>query len=139
MNTMEMDASPAFTSRMPTAPTTLQESGLSFDLILQLALKTLHFAGDLSGTELAQRLGLRFSVIEPAVDFLKSQRQVEIAGGGMVGPATYHYRTTDPGRTRRALFLESSQYVGVAPVTFDDYRRYMLDYRKTAPRTASRD
>jgi len=139
MNTMEMDASPAFTSRMPTAPTTLQESGLSFDLILQLALKTLHFAGDLSGTELAQRLGLRFSVIEPAVDFLKSQRQVEIAGGGMVGPATYRYRITDTGRTRAALFLESSQYVGVAPVTFDDYRRYMLDYRKTAPRTASRD
>jgi predicted ATPase with chaperone activity len=138
MQMMQTDAA-TFGTAMPVAPTTLQESGLSFDLLLQLALKTLHFAGDLTGTELGQRLGLRFSVIEPVVEFLKSQRQVEIAGGGLVGPATYRYRITDAGRARASLFLESNQYVGVAPVAFDDYRRYMLDYQRQAPRTASRE
>ena len=44
----------------PTAPQTVEESGLSLDLILQLVLKTLHFAGELTGTELARRLGLKF-------------------------------------------------------------------------------
>ena len=34
---------------MPTAPTTYQEAGLSLDLLIQLALKTLHFAGELTG------------------------------------------------------------------------------------------
>ena len=33
----------------PPAPTTLQEAGLSLDLVLQLVLKTLHFVGELIG------------------------------------------------------------------------------------------
>ena len=41
---------------------------------------------------------------------------VEIVGGGFVGGASYRYRITDAGRTRAALFLENSHYVGVAPV-----------------------
>jgi hypothetical protein len=49
----------------PLAPTTLEECGLKADLLLQLALKTLHFSGELTGVELARRLGLNFTVIEP--------------------------------------------------------------------------
>ena len=48
-------------------PTRWNEAGLSLDLVLQLMLKTLHFGGELTGAELARRLGLRFSVIEPAL------------------------------------------------------------------------
>jgi predicted ATPase with chaperone activity len=124
---------------MPNAPATLEEAGLSLDLVLQLSLKTLHFAGDLTGAQLGQRLGLNFSVIEPAVDALKSQRHVEIIGGGMLGRAAYRYRITDAGRARAALFLETNRYVGVAPVPFDQYRRYMLAFSQAVPRTATRD
>ena len=60
----------------PPAPTTLEEAGLSLDIVIQLVLKTLHFTGELAGSELAQRLGLRFSVIEPALALIKSQHQV---------------------------------------------------------------
>jgi predicted ATPase with chaperone activity len=123
----------------PIAPTTLEESGLSLDLVLQLALKTLHFSGELTGSELAHRLGLNFSVIETAVDFLRSQHQVEIAGGGLLGRAAYRYRITDAGRVRAVMFLESSQYVGVAPVPFSQYRRYMLEFQLSAPRCATRE
>src|SRR6476661_5640403 len=116
-----MEAIPASTrtSDMPLAPMTLEESGLSLDLLIQLCLKTLHFAGDLSGAQLGERLGLQYSVIEPALDLLKTQRQVEIAGGSMVGRASYRYRITDAGRTRAALFLENNHYVGIAPVPFE--------------------
>ena len=129
----------AGTSDMPPAPTTPEEAGLSLDLLIQLALKTLHFAGELTGDELARRLGLNFSVIEPAVDFLKTQRHVEIAGGAMIGRASYRFRITDAGRARAALFLEANHYVGVAPVPFEQYRRYMLELPEAAPRTATRD
>ena len=44
-------------TELPSAPKTLEESGLSIDLLLQLALKTLHFAGDLTGAELSQPAG----------------------------------------------------------------------------------
>jgi predicted ATPase with chaperone activity len=124
---------------LPLAPVTYQEAGLSLDMLIQLALKTLHFSGEMTGGQLATRLGLNFSVVEPALDFLKAQRQVEIAGGTMVGRASYRFRITDSGRVRAALFLETNQYVGVAPVPFEQYRRYMLDFQRNAPQTATRD
>jgi len=123
----------------PMAPQTVEESGLSVDLIQQLLLKTLHFAGELRGTELARRLGLQFSVLEPALEFLKVEHQIEVAGGAMVGQASYRYRITDAGRVRAVLFLEANHYVGVAPVPFAQYRRYMLDFQRAAPRSATRD
>lgn len=123
----------------PMAPQSVEQSGLSLDLIQQLLLKTLHFSGELRGTELAKRLGLQFSVLEPALDFLKVQRQVEVAGGAMVGQASYRYRITDAGRVRAVLFLESNHYVGVAPVPFDQYRLYMQEFKEAAPKSATRD
>ena len=50
---------------MPVAPQTLQETGVAGDLVLQLVTKTLHFGGELRGTDLVARLGVRFQVIEP--------------------------------------------------------------------------
>src|SRR6187455_2258399 len=108
----------------PLAPATLQESGLSLDMVVQLLLKTLHFAGELTGAELASRLGLGFQVIEPAIDFLTKQHQCEIAGGSMTGRASYLFRITDGGRARAMLFLQNNQYVGTAPVPFEHYKRY---------------
>jgi predicted ATPase with chaperone activity len=103
----------------------LEEAGLTLDLVVQLCLKTLFFAGELSGTDLAHRLGLVFSVIEPAVEALKSQRHCEITGGAMLGGSAYRYRITDAGRVRAALFLEQNHYVGRAPVPLEQYRHYM--------------
>ena len=97
------------------APRTLEEAGLSRDLITQLVLKTLHFSGELSGTELSRRLGLPFMALEPVVTVIKQQHQVEISGGALGAPS-YHYRITDIGRSRAMLFLEQSHYVGCAPV-----------------------
>jgi len=124
---------------MPQAPKTLEEAGLSLDLLIQLTLKHLHFSGELKGSEVAARLGVNFPVVEPALEFLKVQRQVEIAGGAITGAASYRYRITDAGRTRVALFLQTNQYVGKAPVPFEQYRRYMRDFVATAPRSATRE
>ena len=114
----------------PRAPGTLEESGLSLDLILQLSLKTLHLAGELTGSALAQRLGLRFQVVEPALDMLKIERHCEIVGGSMLGSPAYRYRITDAGRVRAAMFLDQNHYVGKAPVPLDQYRRYMESVRQ---------
>ena len=123
----------------PKAPTTLEEAGLSLDLVLQLVLKTLHFVGELSGSELASRLGLRFSVIDPALQTVKQQHQVEVVGGAVIGGPSYRYRITDAGRTRAQLFLESNHYVGAAPVPLEQYKRYMYEFKKKAPATATRE
>ncbi len=95
----------------PRAPNTLEEAGLTIDLVLQLALKTLHFAGQLTGTSLSDRVKLKFAVIEPALELLVDQHFVEIVGGGVVGRSSFRYRITDAGRTRAAVFLETDHYV----------------------------
>src|SRR5262245_58637394 len=112
----------------PAAPVTPADTGLTLDLIVQLVTKTLHFAGELSGSELATRLGVLFPVIEPALDELIKQRHCQIVSGAMVGRASYRYRITDAGRARAMLFLEDNHYVGVLPVPLADYCRYMSQY-----------
>src|SRR6185503_13296485 len=123
----------------PIAPATLEDAGLSVDIVLQIALKTLHFAGELTGNAWAARLGVPYGVIEPAVDMLKAQHHCEIIGGALVGGASYRYRITDAGRTRAVLFLEHSSYVGFLPVPVAQYQDYMLRFRKATPRSATPD
>jgi predicted ATPase with chaperone activity len=124
---------------LPPPPRTLAETGLSLDLVLQLVLKTLHFAGELSGIELARRLGLAFTVIEPALEALRQQRQCEIVGGSLIGASSYRYRISDAGRTRAMLFLENNHYVGVAPVSLKQYTDYMHRFDKNIPLNATRN
>ena len=122
----------------PAAPASLEQAGLSHDLATQLVLKMLHFGADLFGVEIAGRLGLEFSVIEPVLEFLKGTHQVEVFGSGLIGGASYQYRITDAGRRRALLFLEQSHYVGVAPVPLSQYHAYMKAYRNASPHKVSR-
>ncbi len=104
---------------------------------MQLTLKTLHFAGELSGSDLAKRLALAVTVLDSTLEGLKRQRHVEVVGG--TGPGSYRYRITDAGRSRAALLLEQSHYVGMAPVPLDQYRKYMDEFRRAVPLEATRE
>jgi predicted ATPase with chaperone activity len=119
------------------APRTLEDAGLSRDLVTQLILKTLHFSGELTGTELSRRLGLPFLALESVIAGIKQQHQVEIFGGALGAPS-YHYRITDIGRARAMLFLEQSHYVGCAPVPLQQYRKYMEAFRASVPHQVDR-
>lgn len=121
------------------APMSLEASGLRIDLIVQLLAKTLHFAGELSGIELADRLGLTFPVIEPGIERLKTQRLCEIVGGTSLGAPSYRYRITQLGREHAGSYLDRNMYTGIAPVTLDHYRRYMFDFQARHPGRRSRD
>ena len=123
----------------PRAPRTLEEAGLTHDFVTQLLLKVMHFGSDYTGLDLAKRVGLEFSVVEPVLEFLKRSHQCEVYGGTSIGAPSYRYRITDEGRRRALLFLEQNRYVGVAPVPLSQYRDYMEKYRAAAPRTVTRD
>jgi predicted ATPase with chaperone activity len=127
------------TFRMPRAPRTFEEAGVPMDVVLQLVTKTLYFAGELSGTELAHRLGVLFTVIEPCIGMLKRERHCEISGGGAVGAASYRYRLTEAGRTRAMMFLENSQYVGCVPVPHTEYVDYMRRFVQEHPVRVTRE
>lgn len=128
------------TSVWPKAPATLAEAGLSQELVLQLLLKHLHFGADFTGQDLARRLGLEFTVIEPVLDVLRFTHLCEVAGGSVVGGPSFRYRITEEGRRRAILYLEQSQYVGAAPVPLQQYRDYLTTHGKavTAPLSRAR-
>ena len=123
---------------LPPAPKTLAETGLAFDTVMPLILKTLHLAGEHTGAQMADRLGLRFSVIEPILQHLRSSYLIDVSGGGLIGGPSFIFRVTDAGRTRAMLFLDQSRYVGVAPVPFAQYERYMREFDRTVSRTVTR-
>jgi predicted ATPase with chaperone activity len=116
----------------------MEATGLGLDLFIQLVLKQLHFSGELTGIEIARRLGVEFSVVEPALEFVKRLHQCEIVGGTGIGGPSYRYRITDAGRQRAMLFLENNQYVGVAPVPLAQYVSYLEAYRNAVPRSITR-
>ena len=120
---------------MPPRPNTLEESGLSPDVVLELVLKTLHLGGTLTGIDLADRLGVGVPVITPVIDQLKRHQHIEIVGTGGSGAPSLKFRVTDTGRVRAALFLEHNHYVGRAPVPLEQYRSYIERFRDHASRT----
>ena len=132
-------ASPSTSYKHPAEPATLEQSGLTTDLVQQLLLKTMYFSGEQTGAELGKRLGLGFGVFEQILEFLKHQRLCEISGASVFGGSSYRYRLTDAGRARAAQALDESHYVGVAPVPLSQYQHYMLEYKKSAPLDASRE
>ncbi len=118
----------------PHAPVSVADTGLNGDLIQQLLIKHLHRSADSTGVELARRVGLEFSVIEPLLEQMRRLHHCEIAGGGMLGGPSYRYRITDAGRRQAHLLLEHSQYTGFAPVPLSQYRDYMEKYRRAVDR-----
>jgi len=91
----------------------------------------MHVGGANTGTELASKLGVTFAVIEPVIDILKRDRQLEIAGGA-IAPQSYVYRLTEAGHARAAEFSEQSQYVGSLPVPLGQYKAYMDAFHRAA-------
>jgi predicted ATPase with chaperone activity len=122
----------------PPAPRTLAEAGLGEDLVTQLILKLLNFGANMTGLDIAQRLGLEFSAIESVLEQIKQTHQCEVLGASAIGGPTYQYRITDAGRRRALLFLEQSHYVGVAPVPLAQYQAYMESHRRAAALKVSR-
>ncbi len=102
-------------------PSTVEETGIEFSLLVDLTLKTIHFAGRPSARQLAEQLALSFAVTEALVTFLRQEEAIEIVGSPGVGEQAYQYALTERGRTKATEALERSQYVGPAPVPFQLY------------------
>ena len=105
-------------------PSTLQETGLHPDMLAQLLLKTL-VAGEASGTQLADRLRLPFSVLDALVQHARVEKLAEVRGASGAGNAGYRYALTDLGRDRAMQFLDINRYVGPAPVPLGQYNAYV--------------
>ena len=108
----------------PPVPKSLLETGLSADQIEHLLIKTL-YGGEATGLTVAERMRLPFAMIEPLVERVRAEQLVEVRGTTGSGSATYRYALTDAGRDRARQYLDTSQYIGPAPVPLAGYLAYM--------------
>ena len=109
---------------IPEEPRSVEETGISFGFLTDLALKTIYFSGELQGQALAQSLKLPFSgVVDTILDFLKRNELASVSGSKGLGERGFRYVLTEKGMERVHEALERDLYVGPAPVSFDMYTR----------------
>jgi hypothetical protein len=105
---------------VPTAPSTLEATGISLDQIAQLLVKAM-YGGEATGLTLAARLRLPYALLEPIVEHARAERIIEVRGAAGSGTAGYRYALTDLGRDRAAQYFAANQYVGPVPVPLSAY------------------
>ena len=116
---------PVVTQPVPMAPpATIEASGLAADTLAQLMLKTL-IAGEASGSQLADKLRLPYSVLDALIQHARIEKLVEVRGTSGAGSAGYRYVLTDLGRDRAGQFMDICRYVGPAPVPLNQYNAYV--------------
>lgn len=106
----------------PIAPRSLEESGLSDQLLVELLAKAIYLRGSMSLIELAQHLRLPASIIEGVCEFMRSEKMLELLRRGATS-GDADYGLTEHGRSRATEFMRKRRYAGPAPVTLESYAR----------------
>lgn len=109
-------------NRVPPSPKTVEETGLDLSFIADLVLKHTAFMGEFSLSDLAERVKLPVSVLDKVVEKLRIESMLEVKGAGQISKLSYKFAPTDTGRKKTADLQKISQYVGPAPVIFDEYK-----------------
>jgi hypothetical protein len=123
--------------RVPTEPATVAQTKIPQTELLNLVLKHLHVRGLETVSQLVPALGLGPHVLLEVLESAVSQRLV--AHGGVGNDGEMRFSILDAGRRWAADALDQSQYIGPAPVTFEDFaaqleRQQITDQRVTLPR-----
>jgi predicted ATPase with chaperone activity len=119
----------------------VEETGLSTSFLADLVLKLLYYRGQgITGFEISEAIKLPFSgVLEPVMDFLKSEQFCEVTGSGGFGESSYQYAISDKGNVKARELIERDMYVGPAPVTLDDYKEAIAMQALTQVTVRQRD
>lgn len=113
---------PAIDIPLPPEPQSIEQTGLHLGFLADLALKTLYLRGQMTLSEISSSLGLPITnVADKVMDFLKTERLVEIRGGTGLSAASYQFVIVDRGAEKAQEALARSQYVGKAPVPLASY------------------
>lgn len=106
---------------VPPVPEHVGETGLPSAMIEQLLLKMLYFRGDVTGRDLAMAVGLKYSVVDEAIELLKRQHLISVKRSLGIGNKSALFALAEAGRNLAREYLEVNQYAGPAPVPLYQY------------------
>ncbi len=129
-------ASPAVLAPQPQS---LAALGVSPDLVSELALKEIYFAGRATAMEVNHALAIAFSLTQSILDFMKRESLVRVAGSQGPLPHWDELVLTDRGRKRAEEALSRSRYRGPVPVPLDQYCEVVKAQSLSGEQTISRE
>jgi predicted ATPase with chaperone activity len=119
---------PSNTDFVPPRPRSLEDTGVSSNLLRDLVLKTLYLSTSLAGFEIASKLRLDYGCIDPLITKLKEDGHIETGGQAARTPKAFEggvaalvYTITDKGREAAKIAMDNNQYIGFAPVSLQQY------------------
>ena len=99
-------------------PRTVAETRVPINLLEDLALKTLYLSGELSLSQLANRMQLHLGVIQEIFEHIRKEQFVEVVG--LVG-TVHRIVATAKGQAAAQNVLSRDMYSGPAPVSLAAY------------------
>jgi len=105
---------------VPMQPSTIDETGLGFQFIVELLTKALFLRGQMRLMDLVSYAKLPVAVLEPLLAFMRTERMCEAVRSSEAETAIA-YNLTELGRLRAEDYLRKNQYVGAAPVSLLAY------------------
>lgn len=109
-------------SLMLNLPHSIEETGLRFGVLVDLALKIIYFSGESTGLAIAEAMRLPFvGVVEQVLAFLSKEEFVAVTGSDGFGERAFKYVVTIKGSGKVNELLNRNQYAGPAPVPLSAY------------------
>ncbi|HEU0075948.1 MAG TPA: ATP-binding protein [Dehalococcoidia bacterium] len=102
-------------------PSSIEDTGVSFGQMLDLAVKTIYYGGRPSARDITKAMALPFNLVDQLLSFLKREQFIEVVGSGGLGEQEYQYALSERGTERAMEALERNAYVGPTPVPFEEY------------------
>ena len=104
---------------LPAPPATVDDSGLDFGFLADLALKTVYADTSCTTERAAERLALPLPIVDLLLQHLYRERLIEIRE--TFASQNRRYAMLDRGWERVRRLLDLNAYIGAAPVSLDAY------------------
>jgi predicted ATPase with chaperone activity len=115
---------------VPPTPLKVENTGLDFGFLADLALKTVYADANCTTERAAEKLKLSMPVTEELLQHLYREKFIEIRG--LISYGNNRYGMLDRGWQRAQQLLEMNGYIGPAPVSLQAYSEMVL--RQSAAR-----
>ena len=113
----------------PRKPDNVEDTGLDFHFLAELALKTVYSDTNCTTERVAQKLRVPMAVADPLLQHLYHEKLVEIRGE--IGFQNHRYAMMDRGWERVSRLLDMCGYIGPAPVNLNAYTERILEQERT--------
>ncbi|MCA9477349.1 MAG: hypothetical protein KC563_16320, partial [Nitrospira sp.] len=93
------------------APTSIKETGLPEELLVQLLVRTLYTVGEVTERTAGEIMKLPVSVMKELFTLVQREKYCEVKGHGESLGVLLRYTLTEAGRNRANTYMELCRYV----------------------------